>query len=61
LLEPGELRLERLPDQLARARGAALDGSARLVLHKWQEVSRTPTGDFSALAARTAREFAGVE
>jgi len=61
LLEAGELRLERLPDQFARARGAALDGSARLVLHKWQEVSRTPAGDFSALAARTAREFAGVE
>jgi len=62
LLEPGPLDLARLPDQLARARAATLDGSARLVLHKWQEASRAhPAADLSALAARTAREFAGVE
>jgi anthranilate phosphoribosyltransferase len=62
LLEPGELRIARLPDQYARARSAVVDGSARLVLHKWQEASRAhPEADLSALAARTAREFAGVE
>ena len=66
LLEPGELDLARLPDQLRRARAAATDGSARLVLHKWQEVSRAPVGvDLtvltSRLAAVTAGELAGVE
>jgi anthranilate phosphoribosyltransferase len=62
LLEAGALDLARLPDQYARALAAALDGSARLVLHRWQEASRAhPTADLSALAARTAREFAGVE
>ena len=62
LLEPGALDLRRLPDQFVRARGAALDGSARLVLHKWQEVSRAASGvDLAALAARTPREFQGVE
>jgi len=62
LLEDGELTLDRLPDQFARARAAALDGSARLVLHKWHEASRAhPAADLSALAARTAGEFAGVE
>ena len=62
LLESGAIDLARLPDQFARARTAALDGSARLVLHKWHEASRAhPEADLSALAARTAREFAGVE
>jgi anthranilate phosphoribosyltransferase len=62
LLEPGELDLDRLPDQLIRARAAAIDGAARLVLHKWQEVSRAaPGADLEALASRTAREFQGVE
>ena len=62
LLESGELRIDRLPDQFARARSAVLDGSARLVLHKWHEASRAhPQADLSALAARTAREFVGVE
>jgi anthranilate phosphoribosyltransferase len=62
LLEPGELSLGRLPDQLARARAVVLDGAARLVLHKWQETSRTPLRvDLDGLATRTAREFAGVE
>jgi anthranilate phosphoribosyltransferase len=62
LLEAGDIDLARLPDQFARARTAALDGSARLVLHKWHEASRAhPEADLSALAARTAREFAGVE
>ncbi len=62
LLEPGALDLGRLPDQFARARSVAIDGAARLVLHKWQESSRAePGADLRALAARTAREFAGVE
>ncbi|TMQ10587.1 MAG: anthranilate phosphoribosyltransferase [Deltaproteobacteria bacterium] len=62
LLEPGELDLGRLPDQLIHARTAVLDGAARLVLHKWQEVSRAaPDADLTALARHTAREFRGVE
>jgi anthranilate phosphoribosyltransferase len=66
LLEPGALDLDRLPDQLTRAKAAALDGSARLVLHKWQEVSRAPLGAdlgelATLLATKTARDFAGVE
>jgi anthranilate phosphoribosyltransferase len=62
LLEPGALDLGRLPDQLARARAAVQSGGARLVLHKWQEVSRAaPGADLAALAARTPREFQGVE
>ena len=62
LLEPGALDLAHLPDQLARARDAATGGAARLVLHKWQEVSRAvPGADLAALASRTAREFRGVE
>lgn len=62
LLELGALDLARLPDQLARARAAVTEGAARLVLHKWQEVSRArPDADLGGLAARTAREFQGVE
>jgi anthranilate phosphoribosyltransferase len=40
LLEPGELDLDRLPDQLTRARTVAVDGAAALVLHKWREASQ---------------------
>jgi len=62
LLEPGAFELDRLPDQLIRARTVAVDGAARLVLHKWQEVSRAPLGaDLGELAKKTARDFAGVE
>jgi hypothetical protein len=62
LLEPGAIELARLPDQLARAKAVVRDGSARLVLHRWQEASRAPLGaDLGTLAARTAGEFAGVE
>jgi anthranilate phosphoribosyltransferase len=62
LLEPGPLALDRLPDQLARAKAAAVDGAARLVLHKWQAVSQAPQGaDLGELATKTARDFAGVE
>jgi anthranilate phosphoribosyltransferase len=62
LLEHGDVALDRLPDQLARARAAVLDGAARLVLHKWQEVSRAaPGSDLGGLAARQAHEFRGIE
>ena len=62
LLEPGALDLARLPDQRARARASVTGGAARLVLHKWQEVSRAAPGDdLAALATRTAREFRGIE
>ncbi|HET7500240.1 MAG TPA: anthranilate phosphoribosyltransferase [Kofleriaceae bacterium] len=62
LLEAGELDLAHLPDQLARTRAAALDGSGRLVLHRWQAVSQAPAdADLAGLAYRTAREFQGVE
>ena len=62
LLSPGALDLGRLPDQLRRVKAAAVDGSARLVLHKWQQVSHAPLGaELGALAGKTARDFAGVE
>ncbi|HEX3759920.1 MAG TPA: anthranilate phosphoribosyltransferase [Kofleriaceae bacterium] len=62
LLEHGALELARLPAQVARARATVVDGAARLVLHKWQEVSRAaPGADLAALASRTAGEFRGVE
>ena len=62
LLESGAFELDRLPDQLIRAKTVAVDGAARLVLHKWQEVSRAPLGvDLGELAQKTARDFAGVE
>ncbi|HWO18026.1 MAG TPA: anthranilate phosphoribosyltransferase [Kofleriaceae bacterium] len=62
LLEPGALELGRLPQQFARARAAAADGSARLVLHKWQVASRAaPGADLGALAAKTPRDLPEVE
>ncbi|HEX2686702.1 MAG TPA: anthranilate phosphoribosyltransferase [Kofleriaceae bacterium] len=62
LLAPGALELDRLPDQLRRIKTAVVDGSARLVLHKWQEVSQAALGaDLGHLAGKTARDFAGVE
>src|SRR5207253_3866165 len=62
LLEPGALDLARLPAQHKRAVAAVKSGAARLVLHKWREVSTaTLDADVSDLAALTAEEFAGVE
>jgi anthranilate phosphoribosyltransferase len=62
LLEFGALELDRLPDQLARARAAVVDGAARLVLHKWQAVSRAaPGADLGALASWTTRELQGID
>jgi len=40
LLEPGALDLDRLPDQLIRARTVAIDGAAALTLDRWREASQ---------------------
>jgi anthranilate phosphoribosyltransferase len=40
LLEPGALDLDRLPDQLIRARTVATDGAAQQVLERWCAASR---------------------
>jgi anthranilate phosphoribosyltransferase len=54
LLETGTLDLDRLPDQMIRARTVAVDGAARLTLHRWREVSRMPmSSDMSHLAHLT--------
>jgi len=60
LLETGTMDLERLPDQYVRASTVAVDGAARLVLHKWREVSQG-TGDAAELAGLNAADFKGVE
>ena len=62
LLEPGQLDLDRLPDQTIRACTVARDGEARLVLHKFIEASHAPLdADLSDLAQKTAADFRGVE
>ncbi|HEU0036377.1 MAG TPA: anthranilate phosphoribosyltransferase [Kofleriaceae bacterium] len=62
LLEPGALDLDRLPDQMIRARVVATDGAGRLALYRWIEASRASIDtDLSELGRRTAAEFAGVE
>jgi anthranilate phosphoribosyltransferase len=62
LLEPGAIDLDRLPDQLIRARTVAIDGAARLVLYRWREASQaSPDEDLSALGAKTPADFMGVE
>jgi anthranilate phosphoribosyltransferase len=62
LLDPGPIDLARLPDRYARAARTALDGSARLVLHKWREVSRAGLdADLAALGALVPADFVGVE
>jgi anthranilate phosphoribosyltransferase len=61
LLESGAFDLDRLPDQFIRAHTVAVDGAARLVLHKWREVSQASGGDFADLASLTAADFKGVE
>ena len=62
LLEPGALTLGRLPAQYRRAVDSIRSGAARLVLHKWREVSQA-SADISVddLAALSPAEFAGVE
>ncbi|MDB4954554.1 MAG: anthranilate phosphoribosyltransferase [Myxococcales bacterium] len=62
LLETGPVDLAGLPEQFARAAGTARTGAARLVLHKWREVSQMPIdNDIGDLRDLTASEFAGVE
>jgi anthranilate phosphoribosyltransferase len=62
LLEPGPLDLERLPDHYVRAHTVAVDGAARLVLHKWREVSQALADtELRELAALKAADFKGVE
>jgi anthranilate phosphoribosyltransferase len=61
LLEPA-FELARLPAQYKRAVESVRSGAARLVLHKWREVSQA-SADVSVddLAALSAADFAGVE
>ncbi len=62
LLEPGELDLSRLPDQYLRAIATVKNGSARLVLHKWCELSQGLAGsDFRELDVLKPADFVGVE
>lgn len=62
LLEPGELDLDRLPDQFVRASTTARDGAGRLVLYRWCEASAAALdADLSELASKTAADFVGVE
>jgi anthranilate phosphoribosyltransferase len=62
LLEPGSLDLRRLPDQYQRAASTVTTGTARLVLHKWREVSQNPAHtDFAELARLSPADFIGVE
>jgi anthranilate phosphoribosyltransferase len=62
LLEPGALDLGRLPDQYRRAVGTVKNGAARLVLHKWRELSQdVGHTDWHELLALKPAEFAGVE
>lgn len=57
LLE-SKLDLDRLPSQYERAVASVKSGAARLVLHKWREVSSGTDADFSALKPA---DFVGVE
>lgn len=61
LLERGVLDLGRLPDHYRRAAATVSTGAARLVLHKWREVSQNPTFDFAELARLSPGDFVGVE
>ncbi len=62
LLEPGELDLGRLPDQYRRAADTVKTGAARLVVHKWRELSQdVEDTDWHELDALRPQDFAGVE
>ena len=62
LLERGALELARLPAQYERAVASITSGAARLVLHKWREVSTASAGeDLSALDTLRPADFVGVE
>jgi anthranilate phosphoribosyltransferase len=62
LLEDGVIDFGRLPDQYRRAAATVGNGAARLVLHKWREVSQNPGNtDFSELTRLSPVDFVGVE
>jgi hypothetical protein len=61
LLEDRVLDLRRLPEHYERAAATTTNGAARLVLHKWREVSQNPTADFAELGRLSPAEFVGVE
>lgn len=60
LLEGDVLDLGRLPEHYKRAAATVRDGTARLVLHKWREVSQN-TSDVATLSTLLPAEFVGVE
>jgi len=58
LLETGAMDLDRLPDQMIRTRAVAVDGAARVTLHRWRVASRTPVSmDLSHLARLTVADL----
>ncbi|MGE0871606.1 MAG: anthranilate phosphoribosyltransferase [Kofleriaceae bacterium] len=62
LLEPGELRLDRLPEHFRRAAAAVRDGAGQLALYRWREASTAALdADLSELATKTAADFVGAE
>jgi anthranilate phosphoribosyltransferase len=62
LLESDVIDLGRLPEQYTRAAATVKNGMARLVLHKWVEVSQNVTGaSFEELARLAPDQFVGVE
>lgn len=63
LLESGGLEAARLPEQYKRAAASVQDGAARLVLHKWRELSQdvADPNDWRELMALEPSAFAGVE
>jgi anthranilate phosphoribosyltransferase len=62
LLEPSTLDLDRLPAHYERAVACVRSGEARLVLHKWREVSKATLGEnLDNLASLKASDFIGVE
>ncbi len=61
LLEESVLDLGRLPEHYKRAAATASNGAARLVLHKWREVSQNTGSDHAELARLSPADFVGVE
>ncbi len=62
LLDPGPFEIGRLPARYDTAVTAVKSGGARLVLHRWCEVSRAAADDDLAyLLDLRAQDFAGVE
>ena len=54
--------LGRLPEQYRRAASMVKTGTARLVLHKWREVSQSTNGaDHDQLSRLSPADFVGVE